>query len=45
MIAETVLYDPNDPTQGIFHTWTQQRDAILGSTGFGGYELWRLRTQ
>jgi hypothetical protein len=44
MIAETVLYDPNDPTQGIFHTWTQQRDAILGSTGFGGYELWRLRT-
>ena len=44
IIAETLLYDPNDPTEGIFRTWTQQRDAILGSTGFGGYELWRLRT-
>ena len=43
IIAETLLYDPNDPTQGIFHTWTQVRDAILGSTGFGGYELWRSR--
>lgn len=44
MIAETMLYDPNDPSQGIFHTWTQERDAILGSTGFGGYELWRQRS-
>ncbi len=41
VIAETLLYDPNDPTAGIFHTWTKERDAILGSTGFGGFELWR----
>jgi hypothetical protein len=41
IIAETMLYDPNDPSAGIFHTWTQQRDQILGSTGFGGYEIWR----
>ena len=43
IIAETMLYDPQDPAPGIFHTWTQERDAILGSTGFGGYELWRMR--
>jgi hypothetical protein len=41
VIAEALLYDPNDPNAGIFHTWTQERDAILGSTGFGGFELWR----
>jgi hypothetical protein len=43
MIAETVLYDPADPSAGIFHEWTKEKDAILGSTGFGGYEVWRLR--
>ena len=41
VIAETLLYDPADPNVGIFHIWTQERDAILGSTGFGGFELWR----
>ncbi len=44
VIAETLLYDPNDPTAGIFRTWTRERNAILGSTGFGGFELWRLRS-
>jgi hypothetical protein len=43
IIAETMLYDPADPTAGIFHEWTKVKDAILGSTGFGGYEVWRLR--
>jgi hypothetical protein len=43
LIAETMLYDPQDPGAGIFHTWTQEREAILGSTGFGGYEVWRMR--
>lgn len=43
LISETMLYDPNNPTAGIFHTWTKERDAILGSTGFGGFELWRKR--
>lgn len=41
VIAETMLYNPSDSKAGIFHTWTQERDAILGSTGFGGFELWR----
>ncbi len=44
VIAEAMLYDPADPSAGLFHTWTKERDAILGSTGFGGFELWRLRT-
>lgn len=41
VIAEALLYDPSDPNLGIFHTWTQEQNAILGSTGFGGFELWR----
>jgi hypothetical protein len=41
VIKETMLYNPSDPKQGIFHTWTQEKNAILGSTGFGGFELWR----
>ncbi len=44
VITETLLYDPNDTAQGIFHTWTETPLAILGSTGFGGYELWRQRS-
>lgn len=43
-IAEVMLYDPADPNAGIFHTWTMERNRPLGSTGFGGFELWRLRT-
>jgi hypothetical protein len=43
VIAEALLYDPADPNAGLFHTWTKERQAILGATGFGGYELWRLK--
>jgi hypothetical protein len=43
VIAEAMLYDPADPNVGLFHMWTQEQKAILGSTGFGGYELWRRR--
>jgi len=44
VIRETMLYDPQDAKAGIFHIWTRERDAILGSTGFGGYEIWRVRS-
>jgi hypothetical protein len=44
VIAEALLYDPADPTAGLFHQWTAEHDAILGSTGFGGFEVWRRRT-
>lgn len=45
MIAEVMLYDPLEPMAGIFRTWTKARDQILGSTGFGGFEIWRARPQ
>lgn len=44
LIDEVMLYDPNDPNAGIFHTWTKEQNALLGSTGFGGFEVWRLRS-
>ena len=43
IMNEVMLYDPADPAAGIFHTWTETQLAILGSTGFGGFEVWRLR--
>ena len=43
VITEMMLYDPNDPNAGLFHTWTQLPNQILGSTGFGGFEVWRSR--
>ena len=43
IINEVMLYDPNDPNAGLFHTWTEIQYAALGSTGFGGFEVWRLR--
>jgi len=42
IIDEVMLYDPNNPAAGIFHTWTEKPYAPLGATGFGGFELWRL---
>jgi hypothetical protein len=44
IITEVLLYDPNDSQAGIFHTWTQRPNQVLGSTGFGGMEIWRLRS-
>jgi hypothetical protein len=43
VIQERLLYDPNDPSAGLFTEWTRRPFAILGSTGFGGFEVWRLR--
>ena len=43
IINEVLLYDPNEPGVGIFHTWTEKPYAVLGSTGFGGFERWRLK--
>jgi hypothetical protein len=45
IINEVMLYDPEDASAGMFHTWTHEQNAILGSTGFGGFEIWRLRSQ
>jgi hypothetical protein len=43
IINEALLYDPADRSAGLFHEWTKQEFAALGSTGFGGFELWRIR--
>ncbi|MFZ5821566.1 MAG: hypothetical protein ACOYYJ_16845 [Chloroflexota bacterium] len=43
VITEAPLYDPNDPKVGLFYEWTKKEFAISGSTGFGGFELWRKR--
>ena len=42
IINEVLLYDPNDPTAGMFQTWTARPKQKLGSTGYAGFELWRL---
>ena len=44
IIDERMLYDPRDSTVGLFHDWTKEPFGLLGSTGFGGIEIWRLFT-
>jgi hypothetical protein len=43
IISEVLLYNPIDPDVGMFSAWTARRNAKNGSTGFAGFELWRLR--
>jgi hypothetical protein len=42
IINEVMLYDPSDPSVGIFAQWTKRKDQLLGSTGFAGFEIWRF---
>ncbi|MCL4529772.1 MAG: amidase domain-containing protein [Chloroflexi bacterium] len=44
IIDNRMLYDPADRTVGLFHDWTKEPLGLLGSTGFGGIEIWRLRS-
>ena len=41
IINEVMLYDPDNPLMGIFQTWTEKENAMLGSTGFDGFQIWR----
>lgn len=41
IINEVMLYDPADPTAGIFYQWTKREKQLFGSTGFAGFEVWR----
>lgn len=43
IISEVLLYDPDRSDMGMFSVWTAWPKAELGSTGFAGSELWRLR--
>lgn len=42
IIDEVMLYDPNQPGTGKFHEWSLRKNNKLGTTGLGGFELWRL---
>ncbi|MFT3894773.1 MAG: hypothetical protein QM730_24345 [Anaerolineales bacterium] len=44
IISEVLLYNPADPNAGMFPTWTARPNSKSGSTGFAGFEVWRLRT-
>jgi hypothetical protein len=44
VISEVLLYNPSDPYVGMFPVWTVRPNATTGSTGFAGFELWRMQT-
>jgi hypothetical protein len=43
IIDEALLYDPADSNAGLFSRWTEKQFQKLGSTGYAGFEVWRLR--
>jgi hypothetical protein len=43
IIEEVLLYNPTNPDEGIFQAWTARHNSKNGSTGFMGFEVWRLR--
>jgi hypothetical protein len=43
VINEALLYDPADSNAGMFSKWTEKQFAKLGSTGYAGFEVWRLK--
>ena len=45
IITEVLLYDPNIRNVGMFPFWTERPFRSLGATGFGGFEVWRLRSR
>ena len=43
IISEVLLYDPDNPNVGMFPVWAERPNRLLGATGFGGFEVWRMR--
>lgn len=43
IIDEALLYDPADSNAGLFSRWTEKQFQKLGSTGYAGFEVWRLK--
>jgi hypothetical protein len=43
VIDEALLYDPTDSNAGLFSRWTEKQFQKLGSTGYAGFEVWRLK--
>ena len=44
IVSEVLLYHPENSDVGMFSIWTARSNAEKGATGFGGFELWRMRT-
>ena len=44
IITEILLYHPDIPNVGMFPVWTERPNRKMGATGFGGFEVWRMRT-
>lgn len=44
LIQEKMLYDPTQPGSGLFYDWTDQKNWRIGLTGFGGFDLWRVKS-
>ena len=44
LVQEKMLYDPSDPGVGLFADWTNKSNWQIGLTGFGGFDLWRLKS-
>jgi beta-lactamase class A len=42
LIQEVMLYDPQNPGVGQFFTWTDLTQWKMGTTGFGGFDVWRV---
>jgi hypothetical protein len=43
VINEALLYDPANSNAGLFSQWTEKQFQKLGSTGYAGFEVWRLK--
>ena len=44
IISEVLLYHPEKPNVGMFPIWTEWPKKEMGATGFGGFEVWRMRS-
>lgn len=43
VITEVLLYHPDKTHVGMFAVWTERPNKLEGATGFGGFEVWRMR--
>jgi len=44
IISEVLSHHPDKSELGMFSVWTARSNAERGATGFGGFELWRMRS-
>jgi hypothetical protein len=44
IISEVLLYNPSNSYVGMFPVWTARPNAETGSTGFAGFEIWRMKS-